>query len=201
MAICNHCGEEISDPFECSRCSSKYCVDHRLPEKHDCPLFVKSEAKSPSVTKTYPNHSGGSGVEAPEPMDLEGSTVGSLSTSNESSSSRATATHSDSKESWEPVEETISETKNDFEGLSLWGRLSGLYLGTFTRTLLRALGVIAVLVAGYHLLIPLFVDVPTWTPWRQFGLIWVIGGSTTNQPMFVGDLLVIAIGAIVAWFL
>lgn len=39
MKKCNKCGEETSMPYECNLCNKKFCSDHRLPEKHDCPML------------------------------------------------------------------------------------------------------------------------------------------------------------------
>ncbi len=38
---CEVCGEEVLMPFKCRYCGGYYCVEHRLPEKHNCPgLFA-----------------------------------------------------------------------------------------------------------------------------------------------------------------
>ncbi|MCE5227079.1 MAG: hypothetical protein LLG05_14635 [Porphyromonadaceae bacterium] len=40
MATCNQCGSKIIFlPFKCWRCGALFCVDHRLPELHDCPAM------------------------------------------------------------------------------------------------------------------------------------------------------------------
>nr|MDO8099042.1 AN1-type zinc finger domain-containing protein [Candidatus Njordarchaeota archaeon] len=36
MAKCAECGESVSLPYLCRRCSKYYCAKHRLPESHDC---------------------------------------------------------------------------------------------------------------------------------------------------------------------
>ena len=70
MTICDHCGRHIEKirhskttiirgdperiesntifksgsfdlPFTCNYCNGKFCSDHRLPERHDCPKFSK----------------------------------------------------------------------------------------------------------------------------------------------------------------
>jgi DNA-binding HxlR family transcriptional regulator len=34
---CASCSTELAVARECSYCSERYCADHRLPERHDCP--------------------------------------------------------------------------------------------------------------------------------------------------------------------
>jgi hypothetical protein len=36
MLKCEHCGEEVALPYKCSFCGGYFCVEHRLPENHDC---------------------------------------------------------------------------------------------------------------------------------------------------------------------
>jgi len=128
-------------------------------------------------------------------MDLEGHTVGSFSSENTDESSTA------ADSSTEDIEETISESNNDYDGISLYARLSGLYLGATIRTMIRAIGVLAVLAGGYHLLVPLLgVDVPIIAPWRVIGVVWMDGPGIGNTPMFVGDVILICVGAATAWF-
>jgi hypothetical protein len=37
MPKCEHCGKEVVLPYECSFCGHYFCVEHRLPENHNCP--------------------------------------------------------------------------------------------------------------------------------------------------------------------
>jgi hypothetical protein len=37
MPKCEHCGKEVALPYECSFCGRYFCVEHRLPENHNCP--------------------------------------------------------------------------------------------------------------------------------------------------------------------
>jgi len=37
MPKCEHCGKEVLLPFECNYCGKKFCIEHRLPENHECP--------------------------------------------------------------------------------------------------------------------------------------------------------------------
>jgi hypothetical protein len=72
-----------------------------------------------------------------------------------------------------------------------------LALTTRARTLLRALGLSLVLLAVYHLFGPLFVsDLPTWAPWRVIGPVLVGDGAA----VLLGDVLALAGGAAVVWF-
>lgn len=36
MGQCEICGKEIELPFRCNYCGAFYCIDHRLPENHQC---------------------------------------------------------------------------------------------------------------------------------------------------------------------
>ena len=61
MDTCHDCGEETEHAFSCNHCGQSFCGDHRLPEKHDCPVFV--------VDKDLSSFSG----EGPETKDRRGS--------------------------------------------------------------------------------------------------------------------------------
>jgi hypothetical protein len=37
MPKCEHCGKEVALPYECSFCGRYFCIEHRLPENHNCP--------------------------------------------------------------------------------------------------------------------------------------------------------------------
>lgn len=37
MPQCECCGKEVDLPFECKFCGGYYCLEHRLPESHNCP--------------------------------------------------------------------------------------------------------------------------------------------------------------------
>jgi hypothetical protein len=36
MPECGECGREVTFPFTCAYCGGNYCVEHRLPENHNC---------------------------------------------------------------------------------------------------------------------------------------------------------------------
>ncbi|MFX0025354.1 MAG: hypothetical protein ACFE8M_02990 [Candidatus Hermodarchaeota archaeon] len=42
MAICYHCGREISDLYYCSKCGQNYCSLHREPVDHECKIVIES---------------------------------------------------------------------------------------------------------------------------------------------------------------
>lgn len=44
MPLCYHCGKEIDYPFKCSFCGGQYCIEHRLPENHNC---INQPARTP----------------------------------------------------------------------------------------------------------------------------------------------------------
>jgi|YelNatPaOPRAMG01_1025707.scaffolds.fasta_scaffold71488_3 hypothetical protein len=37
MPNCEQCGKEVNLPFECKFCGGHFCLEHRLPESHNCP--------------------------------------------------------------------------------------------------------------------------------------------------------------------
>lgn len=52
MARCDYCGREVALPYRCKYCGGLFCVEHHLPEKHDCPGL--SKALSPAtVERSY----------------------------------------------------------------------------------------------------------------------------------------------------
>jgi len=53
MAKCEKCGKNIDLPFICNYCKDSFCIDHRLPESHNCPNLIF--AKSPTFAKKESN--------------------------------------------------------------------------------------------------------------------------------------------------
>ncbi|HDJ96835.1 MAG TPA: hypothetical protein ENG54_00025 [Thermofilum sp.] len=49
MVRCEYCGKETSLPYRCKYCGGVFCVEHILPEKHNCPGLKK--ALSPDIIK------------------------------------------------------------------------------------------------------------------------------------------------------
>jgi len=41
MPKCERCGKEVLLPFKCNFCGKYFCVEHRLPENHNCPNMPK----------------------------------------------------------------------------------------------------------------------------------------------------------------
>jgi uncharacterized protein YkwD len=52
MPRCEHCGTEVMLPFRCAYCGKNYCVEHRLPENHNCSRLPKAP---PSYLTRYNN--------------------------------------------------------------------------------------------------------------------------------------------------
>jgi len=40
---CHNCGVDESLPFDCTYCGKYFCVDHRLPENHQCPELWRAK--------------------------------------------------------------------------------------------------------------------------------------------------------------
>ena len=41
MARCSYCGKEVALPFRCSYCGKLFCIEHHLPEKHNCEGLIR----------------------------------------------------------------------------------------------------------------------------------------------------------------
>jgi AN1-like Zinc finger len=52
ISFCDYCGDDFSMLFHCHRCGGKFCVEHHLPESHECPIIWISEAKYESVKQS-----------------------------------------------------------------------------------------------------------------------------------------------------
>ncbi|MEM2602009.1 MAG: AN1-type zinc finger domain-containing protein, partial [Candidatus Bathyarchaeia archaeon] len=44
MAKCLKCGARAELPFICSYCGGYFCIEHRLPESHECSGLTKARA-------------------------------------------------------------------------------------------------------------------------------------------------------------
>lgn len=59
---CKQCGAETYMPFKCPYCGQYFCVEHRLPENHDCPESWRARApreqpaKTVKTAKTVPSY-------------------------------------------------------------------------------------------------------------------------------------------------
>ncbi len=51
---CHDCGKEIALPFKCPYCEQYFCIEHRLPENHLCPLSPKREPLGATLTHKNP---------------------------------------------------------------------------------------------------------------------------------------------------
>lgn len=43
MGTCDFCGSEYSPLYSCNHCGQEHCSDCRLPENHNCPMFVPGD--------------------------------------------------------------------------------------------------------------------------------------------------------------
>ncbi len=46
---CSYCGKETYLPFKCPYCGKYFCVEHRLPESHECPERWRARAPKKEV--------------------------------------------------------------------------------------------------------------------------------------------------------
>jgi len=51
---CEYCGKEVDLPFECKFCGGYFCVEHRLPENHECMHLPPRTPLGPWKAKKYP---------------------------------------------------------------------------------------------------------------------------------------------------
>jgi hypothetical protein len=182
---CSHCGTEVRNPHSCSYCEREFCDDHRLPENHDCPF--QAHATRPSSDDGVQE---GSGVEEPEPLDLE---------SRSSGPSRSPPTSSSPAVELKQSDETSSSSepeKRSRRGLDL--EVAKIRFGGIVRNLVRLVGLVAVFLGAYHLLGP-FIDptLPMWAPWRVIGARPLLGSGAIYYP---ADVFMIAIGTFLTWF-
>ena len=52
MVKCQVCGKELDLPYVCKYCGKTFCVEHRLPEKHNC--VGLTELRKPFIIKPKP---------------------------------------------------------------------------------------------------------------------------------------------------
>ncbi|MFP3985171.1 MAG: AN1-type zinc finger domain-containing protein [Candidatus Bathyarchaeia archaeon] len=54
---CQQCDAETYMPFKCPYCSQYFCVEHRLPENHDCPEYWRARAprEQPAIELKKPS--------------------------------------------------------------------------------------------------------------------------------------------------
>lgn len=191
MATCDHCGTAVDHPFRCTHCDSQFCGDHRLPEKHDCPLYVPEDWQGGESTAGTTEQRGG-GVEAPEPIDLsDRATPGSSNVEGPSESPPAVET-SETPADTAPSE--LSPSRSRDWKLSL--ELVGLGLRGTTKNAVRLLGVGLVLLAAYNALLVPVSGSPSLAFYRVSETAVATGEFTF---VFVEDVAAALLGAAIAW--
>jgi hypothetical protein len=186
MPECDQCGEtDIS--LSCTYCDDTFCAEHRLPENHDCP-GLKNRQVSAEIGARASEGAVLGEIEEDEQEDVD------LSRSEpETATSPDTNLDGSLEESEQPAE--IDRDQPDKPGLLQrmklksevqWHRASAL-----TRTVLRALGVVMVLIGAYNLFLFGFLG----------GGSGIFGFYYAVLPPFFGDMVFMAIGASITWFL
>lgn len=114
-----------------------------------------------------------------------------MSTEPPTSSSPAVEVSQSDKKSTDGGDQEDSTHGAEFEVAKI--RISSVFQNT-----IRLAGLLAVVAGLYHLFIP-FVDLtlPVWAPWRVVG-VTVDAGS--GAVYYLGDILLMAAGAITTWF-
>ncbi|MFC5368067.1 AN1-type zinc finger domain-containing protein [Salinirubrum litoreum] len=187
MPECDQCDEtDISQ--SCTYCEGTFCAEHRLPENHDC-LELKNRQVSAEI---------GAGAS-------EGAVLGEIETGDEQdemdlsrpkpevTTSPDTNLDGSLGESEEPAE--IDRDQPDkpglFQRLKVIAEVQSNRGSAVARTLLRVLGIVMVLIGAYNLLLFGFLA-------RESG---VLGFYYAVLPPFFGDIVFMAIGASITWFL
>jgi len=59
MVKCDYCGKEVALPFKCPYCGGKFCIEHHLPENHECPGLqaLKQRLREQGTMFTLPYNS------------------------------------------------------------------------------------------------------------------------------------------------
>ncbi len=184
---CSHCGTDISNPHTCSYCDREFCDEHRLPENHGCPF--QAQATRPTSSKPVQEESS---VDAPEPLDLESSRAEST----RSSSSSPPSSKSPEVRLSQSEEDSTPDDDDSARGFDV--EVAKIRIGGIIRNVVRLVGLLAVVAGLYHLFVP-FVDptLPTWAPWRVFGLTANAGSGAIYH---IGDVILMGVGAVIAWF-
>jgi hypothetical protein len=79
----------------------------------------------------------------------------------------------------------------------LWARLAYIRGRTVAKTLLRLCGIGLVLLGAFNMFAAPALDVAAVAPYRAFGLVDAARDGTV---FYLGDVLVMGVGAAVAWF-
>jgi len=57
MPVCYHCGNEISESFQCTKCGQSYCTIHHNPIEHECNIVIESlNFRSQQAPQTLPSY-------------------------------------------------------------------------------------------------------------------------------------------------
>lgn len=201
MATCDYCGADVDTPFNCNYCERDYCPDHRLPESHDCPYqaTATSPAESEAVSKYSARvHHGDSGVEEPEPLDLSDRTKPKSELGGDDSPAvqtvdQSTKTDASSSQTKHTRTQSAATDEADSSGTSF--ETARIRASSTSRTAIRFVALCTVLVGMVNLLGP-YVGFGRIVLYPPLGLIAV---SETGV-IALGDVVVIAAGAVTTWF-
>jgi len=80
--------------------------------------------------------------------------------------------------------------------LPIWAETKMIKLRSFLRFLIALAGVGLVLLGVYNMFVTQLIDAPVIAPYRQWGVIAV----DRTSGYYLGDVLIIAVGAVIAWF-
>lgn len=196
MVTCAHCGTDIDHPFTCNHCNSQFCGDHRLPEKHECPLHVPDPGqRGKSTAHISGQHTDRNNeVETPEPMAMGNRpTPGSSGREPPSDTSPAVETKDHPQD---PAPQSSSSSR--FRQWKLSSEVVGIRLRSTTRTAIRLAGIGLVLLAAYNALLTPLYDGPVVGFYR---VTETAALTETLAYIYVEDVATAMLGAAIAWFI
>lgn len=185
MPVCDHCGKEDVS-HDCSYCDGTFCSRHRIPETHECSGLknrqiaaeIEAAASEGAVIGRVEEDDEQEEVDLsrPEP-DVPASPDTKLDGSIEKS------------EQPEQIERDQPDKPSSLERVKVTLDVQWERSGAASRTLLRALGVGLVLLGAFNFFVPFFGSEQVLTQYYSY------------LPGLLSEIALMAVGAVVAWFL
>ena len=188
MATCDACGETTGLSHTCDYCGGQFCSRHRVPENHDCAEQTISQSFGGAEREIRAE-----GIETPEAMDP-------ASVKKPSSTTKT----GDATPDVNP-DGSLAERSDDDRDQSQdsgqrwqWPSLTALTIRakSWIMSVPRLVALAVVLLGAWNLVAAPIVGVELFTDYRQFGVLY---GDRQSLPIFLGDVVVIAIGAVGVW--
>jgi len=78
----------------------------------------------------------------------------------------------------------------------IWLETLGIRLRGLLKTTVRVVGILLVLFAVYNMFAAPLFDLPVHAPYREWGVVL----ASNQKGYYIGDVLLIGLGSIIAWF-